>query len=72
MVLAIISLGLIVQNLVTEGNRSLLYFYLGLFGMAMVSVMPVSLGLGVELTFPLQQPLVTGVMLMGAQIQGTL
>ena len=41
-------------------------------GLLVIPVLPASLGLGVELTFPLPPVLINGSMLMLAQIQATL
>lgn len=50
----------------------MIIFYMVILGMAMISVLPASIGLGVEITFPMQPALVSGVMMMFAQISGCL
>lgn len=44
----------------------MIIFYMVILGMAMISVLPASIGLGVEITFPMQPALVSGVMMMFA------
>ena len=72
MLAASIVLGLIYHNILTGGPVGLLYFLVGVLGFAMFSVLPSSLGLGVELTFPMQPALVNGTMMICAQISACL
>ena len=69
-VVAIISMSSIAYCLVTFASNAIIRFLMFWLGISMVSVLPVALGLGIELTFPLAPPLVNGMMMMFAQING--
>ena len=69
-VVAIISMSSIAYSLVTFASNAIIRFIMFWLGISMVSVLPVALGLGIELTFPLAPPLVNGMMMMFAQING--
>ena len=69
-VIAIISMSSIAYSLVTFASNAIIRFLMFWLGISMVSVLPVALGLGIELTFPLAPPLVNGMMMMFAQING--
>lgn len=70
MIVTFFTFGLVAHQVMTMKSFSIINIYMLILGMAMISVLPTSLGLGIELTFPLQPALVNGVMLMFAQIMG--
>ena len=64
---SIVAFGLTMYScLEEESNRSLVKLWMVFLGASMVSVMPVGLGLGIELTYPLQPALSNGTMMMCA------
>jgi len=63
---SLIIFGLLMHQIIATKSFGMILCYMVFLGIAMVSVLPASLGLGVELTFPLQPALVNGVMLMFA------
>ena len=64
--------GLLLHQFLGACSYGMIIFYMVILGMAMISVLPASIGLGVEITFPMQPALVSGVMMMFAQISGCL
>ena len=57
-------LGLLGLELLTSKKMSYLLFINSVLGITMISVLPASLGLGIELSFPMLPAMVTGVMMM--------
>jgi len=67
-----ISFGLISFEVFHAQKLSTILMYMTMLGSSMISVLPTSLGLGVELTFPMQPALVNGGMLVFVQLSGCL
>ena len=70
--IATVSLGIASYTLFTFSSNVLLHIMLFCLGFSMVAVIPSGLGLGVELTFPMQPALVNGIMLIITNINGTI
>ena len=68
MLSAAIAQGLILYNMISGGPDALLCFLIGVLGFTRFPILPTSLGLGVELTFPMEPALVTGAMRVCARI----
>ena len=71
-VISIIAMSLTAYGLADYASNAVIRFSVFWLGISMISVMPAALGLGVEITFPLAPPLVNGMMLFFAQINGFL
>ena len=70
--ISMVAFMLIANNLLDGGTTAMLRLICFILGLVLIPVIPASLGLGIELTFPLQPSLVNGSMYMFAQIQTTL
>jgi len=70
MISTLIFLSLEIFSIATFASDPILWFFMFGVGLSMFSVLPAALGLGVELTFPLQPALVNGMMLLFTQISG--
>ena len=69
-VIAMIAMCFIAYSMMHFASNAIIRFLMFWLGISMVSVLPAGLGLGIELTFPLAPPLVNGMMMMFAQING--
>ena len=72
MPIAGLSMGLASYTLFTFSSNVLLQILLFCLGFSMVAVIPSGLGLGIELTFPMQPALVNGMMFLTAHINGAI
>ena len=70
MIVTLLMGGLLGHQLIFTRSLTVILVYMIVLGVSMISVVPTSLDLGVELTFPLQPALVNGTMFMIAQGQG--
>lgn len=68
--ISLVTFSLLAHQIIVTRSLTIMICYMAVLGMAMISVLPTSLGLGVELSFPLQPALVNGVMYMFAQALG--
>ena len=70
--IATVSLGIMSYTLFTFSSNVLLHIMRFCLGFSMAAVIPSGLGLGIELTFPMQPALVNGMMFLITNINGAI